>query len=208
MIRKMQTSGEKQFYYYVCGTHKKEGVCSSHRISQIQLEETVLKLLQEHIRLLIELDSCLTAISNAPTRKLSVRKAEERMVAVEAELDRYRRLKTLAYEDLKDGVLSKKDYTDIRDQYDARIADALLAQEQVRREMDLYLQNGNAPRQWIRDFLEYKNITALTRRVAVECIERITVYEDKRIEVTFAHMQNYQTLITQIEDYLPQKGVG
>ena len=208
MIRKMQTSGEKQFYYYVCGTHKKEGGCSSHRISQSQLEETVLKLLQAHIRLLIELDSCLTAIKNAPTRKLSVRKAEERMVAVEAELDRYRRLKTLAYEDLKDGVLSKKDYTDIRDQYDARIAEALLAQEQVRREMDLYLQNENAPRQWIRDFLEYKNITALTRRVAVECIERITVYEDKRIEVTFAHMQNYQTLITQIEDYLPQKGVG
>lgn len=208
MIRKMQTTGEKQFYYYVCGAHKKEGVCSSHRISQIQLEETVLKLLQEHIRLLLELDSCLTAISNAPTRKLSVRKAEERMVAVEAELDRYRRLKTLAYEDLKDGVLSKKDYTDIRDQYDARIADALLAQEQVRREMDLYLQNGNAPRQWIRDFLEYRNLTALTRRVAVECIERITVYEDKRIEVTFMHMQNYQTLITQIEDYLPQEGVG
>lgn len=208
MIRKMQTSGEKQFYYYVCGAHKKEGVCSSHRISQSQLEETVLKLLQEHIRLLVELDSCLAAISNAPTRKLSVRKAEERMVAVEAELDRYRRLKTLAYEDLKDGVLSKKDYTDIRDQYDARIADALLAQEQVRREMDLYLQNGNAHLQWIREFLEYKNLTALTRRVAVECIERITVYEDKRIEVTFTHMQNYQTLITQIEDYLPQKGVG
>lgn len=209
MVRKTQTASEKKFYYYVCGQHKKNGECTTHRISKTQLEAAVLKLLQEHIRLLMELDTCLKAIRNAPIRRLSIQKAEERLLAVEGDIERYRRLKLSAYEDMKEGILSKEDYLDIKAQYEARIADAHLAEEQVRREINLYLENGNAPQQWIREFIEYRNIQSLTRLVAVECIERIVIYEDKRIEVTFTHMQDYQALVSQIQEYYSkQKGAS
>lgn len=201
MVRKTQTASGKKFYYYVCGQHKKNGECTTHRISKTQLEDAVLKLLQEHIRLLMELDTCLKVIRNAPIRRLSMQKAEERLLAVEGDIERYRRLKLSAYEDMKEGVLSKEDYLDIKAQYEARISDAHLAEEQVRREINLYLENGNAPQQWIREFIEYRNIQSLTRLVAVECIERIVIYEDKRIEVTFTHMQDYQALVSQIQEY-------
>lgn len=209
MVRKTQTASGKKFYYYVCGQHKKNGECTTHRISKTQLEDAVLKLLQEHIRLLMELDTCLKAIRNAPIRRLSMQKAEERLLAVEGDIERYRRLKLSAYEDMKEGVLSKEDYIDIKAQYEARISDAHLAEEQVRREINLYLENGNAPQQWIREFIEYRNIQSLTRLVAVECIERIVIYEDKRIEVTFTHMQDYQALVSQIQEYYSkQKGAS
>lgn len=209
MVRKTQTANGKMFYYYVCGQHKKNGECTTHRISKTQLEDAVLKLLQEHIRLLMELDTCLKAIRNAPIRRLSMQKAEERLLAVEGDIERYRRLKLSAYEDMKEGVLSKEDYIDIKAQYEARISDAHLAEEQVRREINLYLENGNAPQQWIREFIEYRNIQSLTRLVAVECIERIVIYEDKRIEVTFTHMQDYQALVSQIQEYYSkQKGAS
>lgn len=209
MIRKTQVKNGKKFYYYTCGNHKNTGTCSSHRISVSQLEDTVLKLLQEHIRLLMELDTCLKTMGSSPMKKLSIRKAENRLVAVEAEIDRYRRLKVSAYEDMKDGILSKDDYLDIKEQYEARIADAQLAEEQVRREINLYLENGNAPQKWIQEFLEYRNIQSLTRSVAVECIESIVIYEDKRIELTFTHMQDYQALVSQVQDYyLEQKGAS
>lgn len=209
MVRKTQTANGKKFYYYICGQHKKNGECTTHRISKTQLEDAVLKLLQEHIRLLMELDTCLKAIRNAPIRRLSMQKAEERLLAVEGDIERYRRLKLSAYEDMKEGVLSKEDYLDIKAQYEARISDAHLAEEQVRREINLYLENGNAPQQWIREFIEYRNIQSLTRLVAVECIERIVIYEDKRIEVTFTHMQDYQALVSQIKEYYSkQKGAS
>lgn len=209
MIRKTQVDGGKKFYYYTCGNHKNTGMCSSHRISVGQLEESVLKLLQEHIRLLIELDTFLKAIGSSPNKKLSIRKAEDRLIAVESEIDRYRRLKISAYEDMKDGILSKDDYLDIKEQYESRIADAQLAEEQVRREINLYLENGSAPQQWIQEFLEYRNIQSLTRSVAVECIESIVVYEDKRIELTFTHMQDYRALVSQVQDYyLEKKGAS
>ncbi len=201
MVRKTQTRGNKKFYYYICGHHKNTGECTTHRISKVQLEETVFRLLQEHIRMLTELDSCLQTVKNAPMRRLSIRKAEERLLAVESEIERYRKLKLSAYEDMKDGILSKEDYIDIKGQYEARISDAQLAEEQVRREINLYLENEDTPNYWIKEFLEYRNIQELTRCVAVDCIEKIVIYEDKRIELTFTHMQDYEALISHVQDY-------
>ena len=210
IVRKTQTSNGKRFYYYVCGNHKNTGVCSCHRISKKQLEETVLKLLQEHIQLLMELESVLRTISNAPMRRYSMRKAQERMLKVEADIERYRKLKIAAYEDMKDGLLTKEDYQDITAQYEARISKELLAKEQIHREMDLYLQNEASPQQWIQEFLAYHNVQTLTRIMAAQCIESIVIYEGKRIELTFRHMQDYQALVSQVQDYHQQiqEGAG
>ena len=127
-----------------------------------------------------------------------IRKAEDRLAAVEADIDRYRKLKISAYEDMRDGILSKEDYLDIKEQYEMRISEAQLAEEQIRHEINLYIENGNAPQRWIQEFLDHRNIQSLTRIVAVECIDHIMIYEGKRIEVTFAHMQAYEALVSAI----------
>ena len=149
-------------------------------------------------------------MGNAPMRRYSMRKAQERMLKVEADIERYRKLKIAAYEDMKDGLLTKEDYQDITAQYEARISKELLAKEQIHREMDLYLQNEASPQQWIQEFLAYRNVQALTRIVAAQCIERIVIYEGKRIELTFRHMQDYQALVSQVQDYHQQiqEGAG
>lgn len=163
----------------------------------------------EYIRVLAELDGCLQTIHNAPVHRLSIRKAEDRLAAVEADIDRYRKLKISAYEDMRDGILSKEDYLDIKEQYEMRISEAQLAEEQIRHEIDLYIENGNAPQRWIQEFLDHRNIQSLTRIVAVECIDHIMIYEGKRIEVTFAHMQDYEALVSRMKDYyINQREVG
>lgn len=202
MFRKTTTSGGKKFHYYICTAHKKEGTCSSHQISEKLLEATVLSVLQEHIRTLIELEKCLNIIEKAPMRQIGMKKAEDRMTVVEAELERYRRLKTSAYEDMREGVLSKDDYLDIRGQYDERLASAFTARKQIRKEMDLLLSDTNsAQQQWIQEFVKYKNLQKLNRCVAVECIERIDVYEDKRVEVVFSHASSFQALSEQVREF-------
>ena len=49
------------------------------------------------------------------------------------------------YEDMKEGLISKTDFCDIRGQYDARIADALIAQEQIDRD-SVSISQANSPR--------------------------------------------------------------
>jgi DNA invertase Pin-like site-specific DNA recombinase len=205
MVRKTSSSGGKTYAYYVCSANKNDGVCSGHRISEEQLMRAVLVLLQEHIRLIVELDGCLQVIKEAPLRKINMKKAEDRLLKMDDEIERYRRLKISVYEDMKDGIISKTDFFDIRGQYDERIADALLAKEQLRREMDLYMNDASEPQKWMQEFLEYRNIQTLTRSVAVECIEEIAIFEDKKMEVVFTHAQNYTVILTQVTEYYQQQ---
>lgn len=44
-------------------------------------------------------------------------------------------------------------------------------------------------------------ITELTRMVAVECIDEIAIYEDRKIEVSFTHWQDYSALSEQVREY-------
>ena len=43
MCRRSVKRGNRMFYYYVCSTHKRSKLCSSHSISQTALEDVVLR---------------------------------------------------------------------------------------------------------------------------------------------------------------------
>lgn len=206
MVRIQSSAHGRKYTYYVCSENKHTKACSSHRIPEKVLEDTVLFVLQEHIRLIVEMDECLKSVQGMPFLRINIRKAEERMIAVEEEIERYRKLKISAYEDMKDGIISKTDFFDIRSQYDERITDALLAKDQIQNEMEAYISDSSATQKWMQDFIEHKNIQKLTRLVAIECIEKILVFEDKKIEVVFTHAQSYQKIMRQLQEYLKQNG--
>lgn len=104
-------------------------------------------------------------------------------------------------ENMKDGLISKEDYMDIKAQYDERITSQKQAYDQAQKEIDMYLDDNSKPHQWIQDFMEHRNITELTRMVAVECIDEIAIYEDRKIEVSFTHWQDYSALSEQVREY-------
>lgn len=201
MVRNSIQTGGKTYTYYVCDANKKKKGCSSHRISAEELESSVLALLQEHIRMICELDSCLKVIQDVPFQKIKLKKAQERQLKAEEELDRFRRLKISLYEDMKDGLISKGDYLDIKREYDDRLDTQEMALTQIQKEIDMFLNDSSKPQQWIHDFMEHRNISALTRMIAVECIEKIAVYKNRKLEVTFTHSQDYTALVERLQEY-------
>ena len=87
MVKTSTSSGGKKYCYYICDTNKKhKGCTSSHRISESDLEQTVLLLLREHIRMVCELDSCLEVIRKVPFQKIKLKKVQERQLKIEEEL--------------------------------------------------------------------------------------------------------------------------
>ena len=96
---------------------------------------------------------------------------------------------------------SKGEYIiEIRAQYDSKITDALIAKEQVQRELNLELDKSGRRSQWVQDLIAHQNIPSLTRAVAVECMEQIRVYEDKTLEIEFAHAQDYAEMLAQVQE--------
>lgn len=201
MVRKVTTAKGKKYSYYVCSRNKDQSGCSSHRIKTEDLETAVLRILQNHIRVVVEMRKCLDFIEKLPFRQINLRKAEERLLKIEEETSRYRKLKITLYEDMKEGIVTKEDYVDISVQYEQRIKDAEQAAEQIHKEIDTLMGNSTDEQRWMKDFIQYKNLTQLTRIAAVELIEKIHVFENKKIVVEFLHAQDFEKLMHHLSEY-------
>lgn len=201
MVRKVTTAKGKKYSYYVCSRNKDRSGCSSHRIKTDDLETAVLRILQNHIRVVVEMRKCLDFIEKLPFRQINLRKAEERLLKIEEEISRYRKLKITLYEDMKEGIVTKEDYVDISVQYEQRIKDAEQVAEQIHKEIDTLMGNSTDEQRWMKDFIQYKNLTQLTRIAAVELIEKIHVFENKKIVVEFLHAQDFEKLMHHLSEY-------
>lgn len=210
MVRKVSTVGGKKYVYYLCSGYKTHHTCSSHRIKASVLENTVLRLLREHISLVVEMDKCLAAVAQMPYRQVNLKKAEERLMQADKQRERYTLLKTSAYEDMKDGLLSKEDYLDIVKLYDGYVEQALEAKVEIQREIDTLINSTSAKQGWMQEFMKHRNLQQLTRSVVVECIEQIYVYEDDRLSVEFSHAQNFKEIMENLSSYdkTEQREVG
>ena len=202
MVRRTITaSATNKQICYACSAYKDRGTCTSHSILEQQLLDAVLALLQKHISIVVQMDACLKAINDAPLQQICARKAQARIEKAEAEEFKYRKLKASLYEDFKENIIPKEDFLEIRAQYDSKITDALIAKEQVQRELNMELDKSGRQSQWVQELLAHQNLPSLTRAVAVECIERILVYEDKTLEIEFTHTQDYAELLAQVQAF-------
>ena len=191
VTRSTINNGYKLYSYFRCSVRTKENRCELKQVPEAQVEAAVLQLLQEHISAVVELDRCLSEIQQVPYQKINVAKCEQRREKLAAEIARYRDLKASLYEDMKEGLISKTDFCDIRGQYDARIADALIAQEQIDRELSIYLSGEQSTNNWMKTFTEHRGLKSLTRAVVLECIENALKNESNSVFNQRRLLQDY-----------------
>lgn len=203
MVRKTVPAGGKKYVYYVCSGNKKDKTsCSPHRIAEADLTDSVLYLLQTHIENVLTLEAAMQVIEKAPKLKADVAKFDERIVRKRAELEKAEKRKLNLYEDLKDGIISKKEYLQLKAEYDRRISEAETAIGSYEQEMKLILENKSSMHEWIKEFKQHRNIQSLDRNAAVVMIKRVMVYSADRIEVTY----NFEDEFARCSEYVAAYG--
>lgn len=137
-------------------------------------------------------------VEQAPKRRADVAKFEERIRKKQGELEKAEKRKLNLYEDLKDGIITKKEYMQLKAEYDRRIAEAETAIGTYEKEVRLILDNKSSMHEWIKEFLRFQNIQTLERNAAVVLIKHVLVYSSERVEVVF----NFEDEFTRCKDYV------
>ena len=97
------------------------------------------------------------------------------------------------HEDYADGILSREDYIAFGKRYDTKISEAEEALQALEAEIENLVNGNTGEQEWIEHFKEYRNIKELTRKLAVALIERIDVYEGKKIHILFRFQMEYDS---------------
>ena len=187
MTKKDVPAGGRVYSYYICPNHaNKRGCSSTHRIPKGKLEDTVFELLQEHIQAVLDMKRILEYIDDVPFKDIEVRRLNGRKDRLEEEIEHWKELRDRLYEDLKDGVISMKDYEELRERFSKKRNDAEKEMLSVKTRLKDVLADNTDKYHWMTYFAEHKDIKELTRAVAVELVQQVRVFDKKNIEVTFS----------------------
>lgn len=201
LLRRGVTRGKKKFYYYVCSTYKRGGGCSSHSFEQGKLEQTVLHAVVNQINMIVEMDQLLRDIGANDIQSIRVKRLDMMIAQKHKDIDGYQDFRMNLYEAFCDQLIERDEYDKMRSKYGQMIADAQNAVKKLEQERHEIVSTQNVHSGWIQQFVQYQGITELTREVVVTLIDRIYVYEDKRIRIDF----NYRDEIEHYQELLRQK---
>ena len=174
--------------YYSCGSYKRYGpaACSRHSVSHSLLEEIVL----EDLNRMIAAVEDIAAIADQETAQAarSSRAGRERL---EGGLERIYRLKKAAYEDFREGLISRRDFLRYQEDYERQEREAAAQLEQLSGDGE---DGGRPP--WVDDLIRQGKLTALDRVTVAETVKQILVFEDGHIDIayTFSDSDGFEKL--------------
>lgn len=206
MCRRSVKRGNNTFYYYVCSAYKRDHSCSSHSFSQEKLETAVLHAVRQQIEMVVELDELLAAVSSSDLMAAKTHRLDVMLAEKEKELEGYQEFRMKLLEALHDGMIDKEEYDQMRRKYSGLIETAKHAIEGIQEKRNLLILEATGSRAWAKEFARHRNVRELNREMAVSLIDKIYVYEDKRLQIDF----NFRDEIAYHEDLLRQleKEVG
>ena len=196
--KKKKADDAQTYEYFLCSEKCGKGGCSWHRIAEDDLMEAVLGAVNLHIQKVLDLQEALKQIENAPSRQLMIQKYLERLSRKEEERKKAERLKIGIYEDLKDGLLDKEEYQKLKTEFDSRIAEADAAVKELNRQIAELEGSHCTNAAWMSYFQQFGRLEQLTRWAAAIIINKILVYEDNRIKITF----NFEADLNRIQEIL------
>ena len=203
-IKKREGDSAQTYGYFLCSEKCSGGSCNWHRISEDALMEAVLGAVNLHIQKVLDMQEALKQIESAPPRQLMVQKYAERLAMKEKERKKAERLKIGIYEDLKDGLLDKEEYRKLKAEFDSRIAEADSAVIELQRQITSLEGSRSANTPWMDYFQQFGRLEHLTRWAAAIIINKILIYENSRIKITFnfeADLDRIQEIIAAADEH-------
>lgn len=198
MVRKNNSTASHPYFYYICSGSKEKSGCTSHIIRVELLEQAVFAAVREQIRSVLDVGRTLADIAKLPYTGRQVKKTDERLKAKRDEMEKYQLYRMKLHEDYTDGIITREDYAAFGRRYDLKVQDAEQAILTLEQEIEHLVEGRSGEQKWIAYFKQYQNIEELNRKLAVELIDRILVFEGRRIQIRFKFQCEYESALALI----------
>ena len=199
MVRRCNRYKDKQSVYYICATYNKGKGCSRHSIAQSVIEDILLDAIKRHIEHVARLDELLSSIRDREVNYDDIVANDREILAKYKELDQCKKVEMSLHRDLAAGIISIKEYEQFKNNFAHKSAEIEATIRKLQEEIETVFKEGLFADEWIDTFTKTGNITSLDRSIVLSMVEKITIHEENRIEITFKYQDEYETLCRIIE---------
>jgi len=197
-----KTNNKNKTSYLICRTNKYLGSFCEEKASirLDKLEKDVLVLIQSQINLVSDLQAIVEKINQKPKTKNRSERLEKLYQNTQEKIDSSRKKLMESWNDWKDGLLSKEQYTLINADIEKKIEQLQITQKNISDLQKKIKQGIDASDKYFEKFLKYKNIEALDRLLLNELVKKIYINKDKTIDIEFNYQDQYLLILDFIKE--------
>lgn len=169
-------------------------------INAVILEDAVLQQINLQIQRAIDIESFLKRMSMQDVAKQLKMQRQAKIGVLKAKAADLKKRRSKAFEDLSDAMIDKEVYRAQMDKLSVKldtVTKEIAVAEKRRDEVDLYFSIDN---KWLRTFVETGAQNEMTPELIHQLIQRIDVYSDKRIQITFNYANCMNPLLECVEE--------
>lgn len=192
----MTRSKVKNNVYYHCSTYKNQSkrACTKHTIRHRDLEPAVLEMIRQLISAGVCYHEVIQEIDAAPKKESRSDLLKGLIQTKEKELYRITHYKQSLYEDWKDGEITKRDYKQMKEDYERRseaIQHILDHLQDKREELD---RSNELENPVLKAYRKSGNINELTRDILIQLVDHIRIYENGSVCVKLRFADEFHVM--------------
>ncbi len=208
MTRKINRYKGKEYVYYFCPAGKKGGCMSSSMIKESDLTDCVQTSLKAHINSVISLDGIINSISRERINRELVSEYTGYIKSNEEQLAKVENFKRNLYENLVNGVISKEEFLQYKQEYSAKAEDIKTAIQSWNDKLAEVVENRGDRTRWINHFTQFSEMENIDRSAVARLIQSIIINADKSIEIRFNYQDEYQKAMEFINQVSDERRAG
>lgn len=191
------------WYNYICRIHAADpAACAFLSVPERLLLEAVSRAVKMQIMLAADMEGLLAAAAPKSLEQEEKERLERQMIQAGQELQKTIRHRESLYDDYAGQLMTEQDYIYAQERYKEREAALKGRMERLRQSCESIRREAGKENPWLESLLSFREQTELTRCMAVELIDRITVYEDGSLHIAFRFQDEYEALKNRL---LPEK---
>lgn len=194
MVRRVNRYKGTEKVYYICSTKNRGEGCSRHSIEETVLKELAGTAIRRYANDFLEQEQLFAQAKKREANLQAVISYNKEISRLKKEQDKYYSLCAGLYEDLRTGVITKAEFERLHGEFQKkaeRLSAAEEKQEQLVREM---FRSGVLSAGRLAAFKDSLELKEIDRHTLTSLVKRIWVYEEKRIEIEFYFIDQYQAM--------------
>ena len=195
MVRRINRYKGTEKIYYICSTRNRSEGCSRHSISEADLKKVVFRIIQSQIELLIDVNRQMQYLQTKEMNFEDVVGFDKEITRLRNEQEKYLELRAGLYEDLKTGIITQTDFKNFSAIYEKQYVEtekALTRQEDMLKKL---FYNGVQSGVKLERLKETMQIATLDRDTLLAFVDRIEVYEEKKVSVQFCYQEEMEKML-------------
>lgn len=197
--KSVTNNGKNRYYVYICPSHTADlASCPKKYLHEAKLKEILWDTLRQEITLAGKMEK-LAQVYSRSAKVISGEDALKREIAAARQaVERANRLYDSLFQNYHDKLLTEREYTELRQQYQADGEAAEKRLEALERQwQDERRQTVENP--WLTTCGRFRADTELTEDMAHALIDCVEVDADNRISITLRYRDEYRALLQLLE---------